>query len=54
MHSKSFMADAQVTIAGGRNVGDEYFDAKHDVMFVDLDVVAIGPVVDEVSGDFDR
>jgi putative cardiolipin synthase len=54
MHNKSFTADGQVTIVGGRNVGDEYFDAGHDVMFVDLDVLAIGPVVAEVARDFDR
>jgi putative cardiolipin synthase len=54
MHKKSFTADGQVTIVGGRNVGDEYFGAGHDVMFVDLDVLAIGPVVAEVARDFDR
>lgn len=54
MHNKSFTADNQVTIVGGRNVGDEYFGAGHDVMFVDFDVMAIGPVVNDVSIDFDR
>ena len=54
MHNKSFTADNQVTIVGGRNIGDEYFDATTDVAFVDLDVMAVGPVVGEVSGDFDR
>ena len=54
MHNKSFTADNQVTIVGGRNIGDEYFGAGHDVVFVDLDVVAIGPVVSDVSTDFDR
>jgi putative cardiolipin synthase len=54
MHNKSFTADSQVTIIGGRNVGDEYFDAGQDVLFTDLDVLAIGPVVDHVSNDFDR
>jgi putative cardiolipin synthase len=54
MHNKSFTADNQATIIGGRNVGDEYFDAGQGVSFVDLDVLAIGPVVDEVSKDFDR
>lgn len=54
MHNKSFTADGQVTIVGGRNVGDEYFDAGHDVMFIDLDVLAIGPVVADVVRDFDR
>lgn len=54
MHNKSFTADNQATIIGGRNVGDEYFDAGQGVSFVDLDVLAIGPVVNDVSKDFDR
>lgn len=54
MHNKSFTADNQVTIVGGRNVGDEYFGANDGMLFVDLDVLAIGPVVQEVSEDFDR
>ena len=54
MHNKSFTADNRATIIGGRNVGDEYFDAGQGVSFVDLDVLAIGPVVDDVSTDFDR
>jgi putative cardiolipin synthase len=54
MHNKSLTADNQVTIIGGRNVGDEYFGAGHDVLFVDLDVLAIGPVVSDVSADFER
>lgn len=54
MHNKSFTVDGQVTIVGGRNVGDEYFGAGEEVSFVDLDVLAIGPVVSEVSNDFER
>jgi len=54
MHNKSFTVDNQVTIVGGRNIGDEYFDAAGDLLFVDLDVMAIGPVVQAVSHDFDR
>lgn len=54
MHNKSFIADDQVTIVGGRNVGNEYFGAGDAPLFVDLDVLAIGPVVQEVSADFDR
>ncbi len=54
MHNKSFTADNQVTIVGGRNIGDEYFDAAGDLLFVDVDVMAIGPVVQAVSRDFDR
>jgi putative cardiolipin synthase len=54
MHNKSFTADDQVTIIGGRNVGDEYFGATDGVLFSDLDVIGIGPVVHDVSKDFDR
>src|SRR5688572_1595623 len=44
MHNKSFTVDNQVTIVGGRNIGDEYFDANRDLAFADLDLMAIGPV----------
>jgi putative cardiolipin synthase len=54
MHNKSFTADNQVMIVGGRNIGDEYFAARPDIEFADLDVLAIGPVVAEVSDQFDR
>lgn len=54
MHNKSFTADGQVTVVGGRNIGDEYFGATQGVAFADLDVMAAGTVVDEVSKDFDR
>jgi putative cardiolipin synthase len=54
MHNKSFTVDNQVTILGGRNIGNEYFDADPDLAFADLDVMAIGPVVNEVSSVFDR
>ncbi|MFA5490413.1 MAG: phospholipase D-like domain-containing protein, partial [Candidimonas sp.] len=53
MHNKSFIADNQATIIGGRNVGDEYFGATQDVLFTDLDVLAVGPVVRDASADFD-
>ncbi|MCZ2439988.1 MAG: phospholipase D family protein [Burkholderiales bacterium] len=54
MHSKSFTADNRVSIVGGRNVGDEYFGASDGVVFADLDVLAVGSVVEEVSTEFDR
>lgn len=53
MHNKSFTADNQATIVGGRNVGDEYFEAQAALDFGDLDVIAVGPVVGEVSDAFD-
>ncbi len=54
MHNKSFTIDNQGTIVGGRNIGNEYFDADPDLAFGDLDVMAIGPVVQEVSTSFDK
>ncbi|CAB5083063.1 Cardiolipin synthase (EC phosphatidylethanolamine-utilizing, bacterial type ClsC [Olavius algarvensis associated proteobacterium Delta 3] len=53
MHAKSFTADNQATILGGRNIGDEYFDADVNVAFADIDVLTIGPPVREVSSEFD-
>jgi cardiolipin synthase C len=53
MHNKSFTADNQATIVGGRNIGDEYFGAEGAVAFQDLDVVAAGAVVSDVSASFD-
>jgi putative cardiolipin synthase len=54
MHNKSFTADGTATIVGGRNIGDEYFDATDGVVFADLDVLAVGPIASDVSHDFDR
>ena len=53
MHNKSFTVDNQITIIGGRNIADEYFGAREDAKFGDLDVMGIGPVVQEVSEMFD-
>lgn len=53
MHNKSLTVDNQVTIVGGRNVGDEYFGAAQGVAFQDMDVLGIGPVVQDVSSEFD-
>ena len=54
MHNKSFTADQQATIVGGRNIGDEYFAAKDGLLFADLDVMVAGPAAWQVSEDFDR
>jgi putative cardiolipin synthase len=53
MHNKTLTADNQAAIFGGRNIGDEYYDASGRVGFSDLDALAIGPVVDEISRQFD-
>jgi putative cardiolipin synthase len=53
MHNKSFTADNQITIIGGRNIATEYFAANSEYNFGDLDTVATGPVVQDTSDMFD-
>ena len=53
MHNKSFIADNQRAILGGRNIGDEYFEAQSEVAFGDLDVLTVGRAVSDVSDAFD-
>jgi len=53
MHNKSMTADNLVTVVGGRNIGNEYFSLDELVNFADMDVLAMGPVVDQVSDAFD-
>jgi len=54
MHNKLWIADNAAAIVGGRNLGDEYFDAHSEVNFSDLDVLATGPVVRDLSRSFDE
>jgi putative cardiolipin synthase len=53
MHNKSFTVDGKVTILGGRNIGDEYFDADPEMNFRDRDVAVIGPVAGQAAAMFD-
>ncbi|RLA42242.1 MAG: phospholipase D family protein [Gammaproteobacteria bacterium] len=53
MHSKSLTGDNAFAIVGGRNIADEYFQLRGDTEFLDYDVLAIGPIVAEVSQQFD-
>jgi cardiolipin synthase C len=53
MHNKAFIADNQVAVVGGRNIGDEYMGASGEAEFADLDVMAAGAVVADVSASFD-
>jgi putative cardiolipin synthase len=54
MHNKAIIADNQLAIMGGRNLGDEYFDAGKDINFRDVDVFAAGPITRTISNNFDR
>jgi putative cardiolipin synthase len=53
MHNKLWIADNAVAVMGGRNLGDAYFNAAPDSDFADLDLLAAGPVVREMSRSFD-
>ena len=53
MHNKAWIADGRLAIVGGRNIGDEYFDAAERANFHDLDLMLLGPVVKEAEQVFD-
>ncbi|CAN5909996.1 phospholipase D family protein [soil metagenome] len=53
MHNKLFIADNAMAVAGGRNLGDAYFGNSTAGNFVDLDVLAAGPIVRDLSRSFD-
>jgi len=53
MHNKTFTVDNQISVVGGRNIGDEYFDANYQLVFSDLDVMVAGPLVRDISRSFD-
>jgi putative cardiolipin synthase len=53
MHNKSFIVDNKVAIVGGRNIADEYFELNTKGEFLDLDMVAVGPIAADVSKAFD-
>ncbi len=53
MHDKALIADNQVALIGGRNIGDSYFSSTDGFLFFDVDVLAIGAVVPEASTRFD-
>ena len=54
MHNKILIADASAGIMGGRNLGDEYFDAHADVSFKDIDILSIGPITHKMVESFDK
>ena len=54
MHNKAWIADGRIAIVGGRNVGDEYFDAAEQVNFQDADLLLVGPAVAQTSAIFDE
>jgi phosphatidylserine/phosphatidylglycerophosphate/cardiolipin synthase-like enzyme len=53
MHNKLFIADNAMAVTGGRNLGDAYFGNAKDSNFIDVDVLAAGPIVQDLSRSFD-
>ncbi|MCX5807995.1 MAG: phospholipase D family protein [Proteobacteria bacterium] len=53
MHNKAFVVDNTIGIVGGRNLADEYFGAREDENFTDMDIMAAGPIVKDISKSFD-
>src|SRR4249920_1816066 len=54
MHNKLVVVDNAAAIVGGRNIGDIYYGVNTIANYRDLDVLAVGPVVRDLSGVFDR
>ncbi len=54
MHNKVLIADNQMSIMGGRNLSDEYFDADQDFEFKDIDILTAGPITNNISKSFDE
>jgi putative cardiolipin synthase len=53
MHNKLMAIDNAIAVAGGRNIGDEYFAANRSFEFGDFDVFVAGPAVRRLSTSFD-
>src|SRR6476646_1525509 len=54
LHNKLMVADNAAAIVGGRNIGDIYYGVNTIANYRDLDVLAVGAVVRDLSGVFDR
>jgi putative cardiolipin synthase len=54
MHNKLMVMDNTLAIVGGRNMSDPYFEVDPSANFRDLDIVAAGPIVRDLSKLFDR
>jgi putative cardiolipin synthase len=53
MHNKLFIMDNALAIVGGRNIADEHFGVNAEFNYCDLDVLAAGPIVTDISAAFD-
>ena len=54
MHNKSMTFDRQISIIGGRNIGNEYLNNDKTSQFADLDILLIGQVVQDIDDSFEQ
>lgn len=54
MHNKTFTVDGKVSITGGRNIADEYFDYDHEYNFRDRDVLLVGKASKSITHSFEN
>lgn len=53
MHNKLYVVDGSFAVAGGRNIGDEYFEYPGPFVFRSRDLMALGPVIKTAREAFD-
>lgn len=54
MHNKTFTIDGKISITGGRNIADEYFDYDHKYNFRDRDVLLLGKTAHTIQNSFNQ
>ena len=54
MHNKSFIADNQIALIGGRNMSNQYYNVSDSYQFSDVDVMLVGSASDEIIHSFDE
>lgn len=54
MHNKSFIADNQIALIGGRNMSNQYYNVSDNYQFSDVDVMLAGAASDEIIHSFDE
>ncbi len=54
MHNKLFIADGAMAVAGGRNIGNQYFTRTAGPNFLDLDTFVAGALLPRLGNLFDQ
>jgi phosphatidylserine/phosphatidylglycerophosphate/cardiolipin synthase-like enzyme len=54
MHNKLFVVDGRIGIVGGRNIQNSYYDYDSKICFKDMDLLVIGPEVQDMVRSFNK